>query len=319
MPNEINWPDAVWQEINQGVTREVSKVRVAQKIFPTSSFTDNPTQVPDEVINFSTLTIREGTTKPYTELFAEFSMTSTQVQQEPAQHVGRTLAIMAAKALALGEDRYFYQLSNRGARRDPDPTKSDVKFEPPVRIVNWRTSLDFGLLAEANPPDADDSDSTKVSKPISVELSTGSNATWGENTFEAVTKGISLLVAKTQAPNYALVLPTEPYADTYVPPSNASLVTTADRIRPLVEGGFYTSGVLPPDEGLLVAQGGEPVKLYVGREATTEYVRKEGANYFFRVVERIQYVVRDPRALVLLKFAAKPVSSGTGTSKSSKS
>ena len=303
-PNEINWPDAVWQEINEGVMREVSKVRVAQKIFPTSVLTDNPTQVADEVINFVALTIREGVTKPYTELFAEFSLTSTQVQQESTQHVGRTLAIMAAKALALAEDRYFYQVSDRGARRDPDPNSSDVKFEPPVEIVNWRTDLDFGLLAEANPPDANDTDSTRVSKPIEVTPSTGSNATWGENTFKAVTRGISLLVAKTQAPNYALVLPTDPYADTFVPPGDESLVTTADRIRPLVEGGFYTSGVLPQDEGLLVALGGEPVKLYVGREATTEFVRKEGANFFFRVVERVQYVVRDPRALVLLKFKA---------------
>jgi uncharacterized linocin/CFP29 family protein len=309
-PNEINWPDAVWQEINAGVMREVSKVRVAQKIFPTSVLTDNPTQVADEVINFGALTIREGATKPYTEIFAEFSLTSTQVQQESTQHVGRTLAIMAAKALALAEDRYFYQVSDRAARRDPDPANSDVKFVRPVKIENWRTNLDFGLLAEARPKDdkgddaGDDADSTKVSKLIDVQPSTGSNATWGENTFKAVTRGISLLVAKTQAPNYALVLPTDPYADTFVPPGNESLVTTADRIRPLVEGGFYTSGVLPPDEGLLVALGGEPIKLYVGREATTEFVRKEGANYFFRVVERVQYVVRDPRALVLLRFAA---------------
>src|SRR5262249_3826773 len=90
--NEINWPDAGWQDINQGVMREISKVRVAQKIFPTSSFTDNPPTVTDEVINFGALTIREGVTKPFTELFAEFSVTSTQVQQEPAQHVCRTLA-----------------------------------------------------------------------------------------------------------------------------------------------------------------------------------------------------------------------------------
>ena len=37
------------------------------------------------------------------------------------------------------------------------------------------------------------------------------------------------------------------------PPSPASLVTTADRIRPLLDGGFCNSGVLPQDEGLLVA------------------------------------------------------------------
>jgi hypothetical protein len=69
-----------------------------------------------------------------------------------------------------------------------------------------------------------------------------------------------------------------------------------------VEGGFYVSSVMPKREGLLVALGGEPVKLYVGREAATEFVRQEGAKYYFRVVERVQYVVRDPRSLVLLRF-----------------
>jgi hypothetical protein len=79
-------------------------------------------------------------------------------------------------------------------------------------------------------------------------------------------------------------------------------VTTAERIRPLVERGFYGTGTLPADRGLLVALGGDPTTLYVGREATTEFVRKDGGTYVFRVVERIQFVARDARALVLLKF-----------------
>ena len=79
-------------------------------------------------------------------------------------------------------------------------------------------------------------------------------------------------------------------------------MTTADRIRPLVEGGFQETVSLPPDRGLLVALAGEPTRIFIGREAATEFVRKEGSKYFFRVVERIQFVARDPRAFVLLKF-----------------
>ena len=68
---------------------------------------------------------------------------------------------------------------------------------------------------------------------------------------------------------------------------------------------------MPPDRGLLVALAGDPTSLYVGREATTEFVRKEGSKYFFRVVERIQFVARDPRAFVLLKFEqAAPAGAG---------
>ena len=45
-----------------------------------------------------------------------------------------------------------------------------------------------------------------------------------------------------------------------------------------------------------------PTRILVGREAAAEFVRKEGSKYFFRVVERVQFVARDPRAFVLLKF-----------------
>ncbi len=272
---EINWPDTVWKDINDGVVTEVKKVRVAQKVFSTTIFDNYPVQIPNEIINFTDLSIKEGETKPFVDIYVEFTLTSPQVKQETDQKICHKLAIMAAKVVALAEDAYFFQKSDRGPRN--------------------------GLLAEANPPDANDDDANKVSKPIPVPRSKDL-AIWGENTFKAVTDGITKLVAKGQAPNYALFLPTQVYADTFVPPSPASLVTTADRITPLVEGGFYSSGVLPENEGLLVALGGEPTKLYVGQEASTDCVRKEGVKYHFQVIERVQYVVRDPRSLVLLKF-----------------
>jgi uncharacterized linocin/CFP29 family protein len=301
-PAELGWSEAIWSEINQNVLTEVGKVRVAQKVFPTAVIDSSPTQVPNEVIDFATMTIREGETKPFVEIYREFSLTGTQVQQEEAQHAGRTLARMAAKELALAEDAYFLQMSDRAAAR---PAAVPVLANPSIHADNWRLALDLGLLAEANSPTADDASPQQGAVPIAVAQTTAraSQAKWGENTFKAVTDGIAKLVSKAQAPAYALFLPTAIYADTFVPPSAASLVTTADRIKPLVEGGFYSSGVLPADEGLLVALAGEPVKLFMGREASAEYVRKEGAKYYFRVVERVQYMVRDPRSLILLKFA----------------
>jgi len=297
---ELNWPNSMWMDINNGVVTEVNKVRVAQKVFSTSAFENHPPNVTNEIINFTDLSIKEGETKPFVDLYVEFTLTSTQVQQETDEKICHKLATMAAKVVALAEDAYFFQKSDREPR-DPDPPWSGIRFPGNVKIDNWRTDRDLGLLAEANPPDADDDDTDKVSEPIIVPRA-NDLAIWGENTFKAVTDGITKLVAKGQAPNYALFLPTKVYADTYVPPSPASLVTTADRIKPLVEGGFYSSGVLPENEGLLVALGGEPTILYVGQEASTDCVHKEGVKYHFQVIERVQYVVRDPRSLVLLKF-----------------
>lgn len=145
---------------------------------------------------------------------------------------------------------------------------------------------------------------TKVSVPIVVPrvASKRPGLLFGENVFTAVADGIAKLTAKAQAPKFALFLPVKVFADTFVPSSDASLVMTAERIKPLVEGGFQETVGLPQDRGLLAALAGDPTRLYLGREATPEYVRREGSKYFFRVVERIQFVVRDPRAFVLLKF-----------------
>src|SRR2546421_2360482 len=95
--NEVNWPDAVWQQINDGVVKEVAKVRVAQKVFPTMVLDTHLTQIVNEVIDFTNLNIREGETKPFVEIHAQFSLTSAQVTQEPDQKTCATLARMAAK------------------------------------------------------------------------------------------------------------------------------------------------------------------------------------------------------------------------------
>jgi uncharacterized linocin/CFP29 family protein len=288
--NEINWADSVWEEIDTAVLTEVGKVRIAQKVFPAMGLNDNSTEVPNEVINFTDLSIAEGKTKQFVEIFQEFPLTSTQVKKESdSSKICQSLARMASKAIALAEDTIFFQGKNGQLPANVEADQVD--------------SAENGLLGEADPVDADDADPNKVSEPIDVLLAAGRpGILYGENTFSAVTEGIAKLVRKAQAPNYALFLPTKVFADTFAPPSDQSLVTTADRIKPLVEGGFYGTGTLPEDRGLLVALGGEPTSLYVGREAAAEFVRKEGAKYFFRVAERVQFVARDPRAFVLLKF-----------------
>jgi len=290
---EVNWDPAVWKEINDAVVAEVGKVRVAQKVFPTTVFDNDPTEVPNDGIDFTTLTIQEGRTKPFVEIFQEFSLTSAQVTKEPQIKTAKTLARMAAKAIALAEDTVVFQ-------------GKDGKL--PGTVKTAPESLDNGgLLGEADSKTSD-SDATQVSKKIPVERTGRPGVLYGENLFSAVAKGIVKLTAnKSQAPKYALFLPVNAYADTFVPPGNESLVTTAERIRPLVEGGFYGTGTLPEDKGLLVALGGDPTTLYVGREAATEFVRKDGSKYFFRVVERVQFVARDPRAFVLLDLECGPL------------
>lgn len=288
--NDLGWDASTWKAIDDAVLTEVGRVRAAQKVLPATDFETGPTEIPNDVINFADLSIREGQTKAFVELFQEFSLTSAQVVNEPRLYTCRTLAQMAAKLVALAEDTVIFQGST-------GKLPAGVKAE----LIE---SAGGGLLAEANPKDANDNDPLKVSVPIVVPRVSSKRAglLFGENVFTAVAEGIAKLTAKAQAPKFALFLPVKVFADTYVAPSEASLVTTAERIKPLVEGGFQEAVTLPQDKGLLVALAGEPTRIFVGREASAEFVRKEGSRYFFRVVERIQFIARDPRALVLLNF-----------------
>lgn len=297
--SEVNWEASVWKEINDAVVMEMGKVRTAQKVFPTILLDNNPTEIPNDVINFTDLSIKEGQTKQFVEIYHEFPLTATQVTKEAMNKTCKTLARMAAKAIALTEDAVIFQ-------------GQQAKLPANVKVDAIDSASD-GLLGEANPNDANNDDPNKVSEPIEVKSQAGSKlgVLYGENTFAAVAEGIARLTAKAQAPKFALFLPVKAYADTFVPPSDASLVTTAERIKPLVEGGFIETVTLPKDRGLLVALAGDPTSLHVGREATTEFVRKEGSKYFFRVVERIQFVARDPRGFVLLKFEQPAATTST--------
>jgi hypothetical protein len=98
------------------------------------------------------------------------------------------------------------------------------------------------------------------------------------------------------------VVATNVYADAFAPVGN-TLTTTADRMTPLVTGGFYGTGSVPSGRGLVASLGGDPTTIYVGRDATTEYTQSEvdGAAQM-RVFERVQIVARDVNALVRLDF-----------------
>lgn len=269
------WSDPVWQEIDKAVMAEVGRIRVAQKVFP-GSLTPNASNVSADIFDPETMTIAEGQTKPFIEISIEFSLTQSQVDNEATLRTGRTLARLSAKSIAFGEDVLFLQ----GA---------DGPLPSGVNVVN-RQAADDGLLgASAAAINVDPPDTAK-------------QGVYGEATFKAVVRGIAELTKNTQPGPYALLLESSIYADTYAPlPS--TLITTADRIIPLVTGGFYGTGALPSKTGLLVSLGGEPTTVYVGADAITGYTQEDrNGNHLFRVFERVQLVARDKRALVRLDF-----------------
>jgi hypothetical protein len=305
-------PYKTWLEnTNIAVEEAMNELRVTQKSIPPITVDiakDNLFGVHDNKINFTEHTIPDRSDKPFVEIYLEFYLTQTGIQTK-----GRLqeLAVALVPALALMEDFYIFQMSEK-SNSSRDTQHPDYKGPSHVRITNWQLEdgyRDYGLLSEANPTDVSDSDWTKVSKPIEVALASEDSETlWGRNAAYAILEGIGKLTKKKGkgSKGFALFLPIEVWADTMLPVSDDG-PTTASLISPMgVDIEVLPCGVLPKYEGLLVNLAGDPVKIFYGQQAQVQPEDFEKGRYNFRLVERVQYVVSDPRALVLLKFEQPP-------------
>jgi uncharacterized linocin/CFP29 family protein len=275
--NQLNWTPAIWAAIDKAVLDEVGSIAVVRKVIDNISV-PGAANVPADDFDRDEMKIAEGRTKPLIEISVEFSLTQSQVDNEATLYTGQTLAKLAAKSLALAEDEMLL----RGHHAELPRT---------VKVVNKESAGD-GLLGAAG-------DHEVPVRPIN-----GSKGVYGANLFKAVVHGIAELNRKGQPGPYALILKTSAYADAFSPVGDA-LVTTADRLKPLLEGGFYSSGALPEDSGLLFSLGGGATKLYIAQDAITAYTgENRGGDYLLRVFERFQFVASDKTAFVRLKFQA---------------
>lgn len=273
------WTPQIWSDIDKEVMADVGRVRVAQKVFPAQQKPNQDNVQADILMLGQTpgdpLMIKEGVTLPFIEISAKFALTQSQVNSEATLRTAQTLAQLSARKVALAEDLVLFQ----GAQ---------AKLPQGVTVANMTSGWNGLLNIEG------------MLKPIDVEpLATGG---FGENTFKAVSNGIGQLIAAGHPGPYALVLETSIFADTHAPVPN-TLVTTSDRINPLVDGRFYGTGTLPANTGLLVSLGGNPTTIHIAQDAVAVYNSEDPfGNHRFRVLERVQIVVREPQAFIKLQF-----------------
>jgi len=276
------WTTQLWSDIDKAVMADVGRVRVAQKVFP-SQQKNNQDSVQADILSLgdapgAPLMIKEGITLPFLEISAKFALTLSQMNNEATLRTAQTLAQLSARKVALAEDLIFFQ-------------GTDVQLPPGVTVTNARDTW-HGLLNQEG-----------MLPTINVEPLSGGG--YGEHTFTALSKGIGELIAVGHPGPYALILETSIFADTHAPVPN-TLVTTADRINPLVDGRFYGTGTFPANTGLLVSLGGTPTTVYIAQDATTVYNSDDPfGNHRFRVLERVQVVVREPLSYVKLHFIKK--------------
>ncbi|MER6160929.1 family 1 encapsulin nanocompartment shell protein [Streptomyces sp. NPDC001868] len=269
--HKIDWEQEVWEHLDRSVRAETERSRLCTRFLPVVSHALSPQArtVPADAVETDgeggTMSVPEGVELPLEEKSVTFALTKQQYESEARIGTARTLAVRATNRLARLMDSSVFQ---------DGPNTS--------------------LLAAAE----------KVKQIIDVPLRNDDvPGEYGERYFRGVSEAYALLEGKMHYGPYALVSHFEPYADAHAPLDN-TLIMPADRIRALMDGGFYGTGTLPPKTALMVSTGGNTLDVAIGVDAVTAFTHEsESGMYLFRVYERFTVRVKDPTAVVKLRFA----------------
>jgi uncharacterized linocin/CFP29 family protein len=322
--DKLPWNNDIWNRIDNAVKAESKRTKVAAKFLPPFGPVGNVANVPADRIDGQALTVNDDTVR-ILELWVPFRLTKEQVDEEEHLATAVTLATRATNMLAQGEDLIIFQgqqVIAPAPRPLFDPARGDN------RVFYRERPADNGLLS-LNPDRANPTMAIQVPAPPAVVPdpapavaaapapararavvpAPAPAARYGENTFEAVVRGISLLQDRGHYGEYALVLPTAIYADTYAPLAG-TLIMPADRIQPLVTAGFYGTGTLPTNPpapattGILMSLGGNAMDLVCSIPPTAAYFQEDplDGRHVFRIFERFVLRLKSFTAVVQLNF-----------------
>jgi uncharacterized linocin/CFP29 family protein len=299
------WHEHIWSEIDKAVREEAGRIRVAQKVFPSTVVNSMLPVVATRAVAFGAaappVAPLPDQFQPFFEISSQFILTQAQVDSEENIHLAPLRARLAASAIAYAEDTILF--AGPGAIAGPPPLAGvQVTNQPPAPpiIPPQFASIPPGFVAEATQYPA-------VGVPGAV-----AGGVLG-NILAGVASGIAELNLRAQPGPYALFLPPVRYGQMFQPPTG-QLLAPGDQINHVVTGGCYMVNSLAvvqpparaprlPDMGILVSLGGEPAKIILGKEVMTAFTNTDwNGNYHFRVFEPIQLVVQDGRAFLCLTF-----------------
>lgn len=297
------WNDQIWGEIDKAVREEMGRIRVAQKVFPSTVVNSVLPVSASRVGPAGFIVPPPGPVvdvfAPFFEISTQFVLTQAQIDGEENVRLAVSFARLAASQIAAAEDTLLFH----------GPGGIGVVLAGGVNLTN-QLAIPPGFVAEAAPftypPVLVPPPPPGLFRPI-----LGVN--YGDLGFivTAVAQGIANLNGRGQPGPYALFVPPRRYAQIFAPVGPGLLQSPGDQLSHVVTGGLYTVNSLgvPPapapnnEIGILVSLGGEPAKIILGSDATTAFTFTDAAgNYFFRVFEPIQMVVRDGRAFQRIRF-----------------
>ena len=298
------WNEHIWSEIDKAVREEVGRIRVAQKVFPSTIVNNVQPVSTARAVPFGAVVPVfpvPDQFQPFFEISTEFQLTQAQVEAEENVRLAPSRARLAASTLANAEDTILFLGQVGIPPLIPPQGVVIVTNQPPAAGIPPQFAvIPPGFVAEA----------AAYPQPVPPVNSVGATPTFVGDILGALALGMANLNARAQPGPYALFLPPNRYAQTFAPVAAGDLQTPGDQINHVVTGGFYMVNSLAtlqaPDIGILVSLGGEPAKIILGNDVMTAFTfADQFGNYHFRVFERIQLVVQDGRAFQTLEFRAQ--------------
>jgi hypothetical protein len=319
---KVPWGSEIWDAMDKIVHDEVGKTCIHPQFIPWHKVHPKTVSVQADVINMQSLEgenmlmIDEGAMIRLNEIWIEFAVTPQQVHEaaeakQPEHTTPVLLARKGANYLSQAMDLLVFQGVNAYFTSF---YKNNVSSRP------GQYPGDTGLLSL---PVASGTLPTNYTPPPTTSLPTqslqvaqisgqGPNVIYGTNSFGQTAAAYAKLNGVGQYGPYAAAFQTVPYADTFAPVSD--LAITADRIKPIMDAGFYGSGALassvadptvspaPAGYGVVLSLGGTMDVVVGGAPSVVFRQEDTQGNFVFGVMARLALRVLDSTGIVRLDF-----------------
>jgi uncharacterized linocin/CFP29 family protein len=297
---QVPWTDEQWARVNQVIQEEASRARVAATFLPLVGPLPRGTDfVRIEEIDYPVLRApppapdAQNWIRVDDRQIRQLATLQVRVYMRGAQmgDAEMTSAVAkfrrAANVLARLEDAVVFQ------GLVPDPADPNRVTPPATAILGlpdiWDITGGEEMLGLWDPNDP----------PIRVP----GRPSRGGNLVRAVSRAIGRLEGRGHFGPFAVVLGQSLFLVAQTP-DQASLVLPQDRIIPFLGGGpLLRSTTFLVGAGVVVALGGTPVELVVATDISLQFLQVTAEpHYLFRVFEKLVLRVKEPDAIVRLRW-----------------
>jgi uncharacterized linocin/CFP29 family protein len=319
---QVPWSDDQWEKVKQVVQEEAQRSRVA------ASFLELYGPLPGctDFVRDQSISSVLSTNPPPPQRLA---ISDTDIIKLPTLQVkvfirgaqmlepelGSVLALFrrSANVLARLEDAIIFNgqpQASIDSALAPDPAADEslhdwmsrVNGLPPIWQILGGAST-RGLLPPSDPSNSDPRELRDDWVPIqfrdpSINVA-AQNPQLGNAIVETVSRAIGTLESRGHFGPFAVVLGQNLFTAVQTP-NSSSLVLPQDRILPFLSGGpLLRSTLLPPDRGVIVGLGGNPLEIVVATDVSVNFLQVTTDPMFaFRIYEKLALRIRNQDAII---------------------